>query len=69
MKLTIAQIETLKEMRYHGFYKFRQATARKLEELGLCEVVRTTAKPLARPGRRITPAGLEALRAALDPKP
>jgi hypothetical protein len=60
--LTLAEQETLREMRSYDYYAFRQATAKKLVARGYAEVVPGDENKV-RPGHRITEAGRESLRA------
>lgn len=64
VKLTEAQIATLREMKSYRFdYNFRHATSKKLAALGLAEALQPLiGKPLKRPCYRITQAGLAALK-------
>lgn len=62
MKLTAAELQTLRQMRNYEYYPFRQATCRKLQAKGLCEVVQErSGKVKVRSGYRITDAGRKAL--------
>lgn len=61
MKLTKAQLQTLREMAaYHPYYSWRPKSAQELVEMGLAEVV-AERRPHMDVGRRITPAGRAAL--------